>query len=216
MDLTKKFMTKVRSVSQATNNHTFKKKVNNPTLEQFVNSAKSKKPILYKFDIHVPLLYEVFSIGESITDFCVKASIARCTFYAWVKRFPEFEKAVELAKDMALAIWETLPLTNTDINHNYWKKVMLVRFGYGRFPIPIAMNQDPEMILDSVIEGLKDGTLSLDEAKDITNIVLAKAKLKVDKDISNAFLKLEDQDKITFLGKLIEERRAVSNKFEAK
>ena len=88
------------------------------------------KMLKYNPEKHIPLLLKTFKELGFVEHFCNKADIVPCTFYEWVKTFPEFKEAYDKAVFYAKSEWEHLPLVNPNINIAYWTAIMRNRFRY--------------------------------------------------------------------------------------
>lgn len=79
----------------------------------------------------IPSLYEG---GKSDAEVAVAIGIAKCTFYAWRKKYPEFNAAVMFGKTIEEVPFQEAgreaALGQRDINGRVWEVNMRNRFGY--------------------------------------------------------------------------------------
>ena len=107
---------------------------NLPVLVKREQKAK-ENPYGKKYDpeVHIPLLYQIFSLGQGINAFCAYADISVSTFNRWRRENSGFKEAFEIALPKAARIWEDLPLQamEKDLKFSYphWALVMRHR-GY--------------------------------------------------------------------------------------
>lgn len=50
----------------------------------------------------------ILSAGKSKAAVCAEIGVSRDAFYDWVKKFPEFEKAVKEGSEAAQSVWEDI------------------------------------------------------------------------------------------------------------
>lgn len=71
--------------------------------------------------------------GESIPRACAIIGIARSTYYEWIKTYPDFKHACELAEDLSLSWWEEVGkdgmLKNREIQAQLYNSMMDRQFG---------------------------------------------------------------------------------------
>ena len=61
----------------------------------------------YKYDEKYPeMLKDHMGSGHSFESFAGLIQVARSTLYEWLKVFPEFKEAYDIAKSMCLLHWE--------------------------------------------------------------------------------------------------------------
>jgi hypothetical protein len=63
-----------------------------------------KSNVQYNADIHCPLIIDMFSNNEGISEFCLKIGISRQRFTAW-QTCPMFREAVMLGKEVGKIAW---------------------------------------------------------------------------------------------------------------
>lgn len=54
---------------------------------------------------HPPALYRALESGDTVRGYCRGEGISRSLFYQWVKRYPEFARALEEGREAGKAIW---------------------------------------------------------------------------------------------------------------
>jgi hypothetical protein len=138
----------------------------------------SGKPTKYDEQKHIGLLVDLFSNGESTTAFCAEALIDKKTFYNWLKAHERFKNAYDIVVNIAGRKWEEMPLTNPDINYQYWYMTMKNRFGYGKPRIEASEDQTPQGRINAIWKALENGELTPDEISKLASLAVAQANIK--------------------------------------
>lgn len=149
------------------------------TKEDFVRHCKSGQPTKYKGEIHISLLFEVFTRGEGLMAFCAETLISKQTFYDWLDHHKEFREAYDIAICLCGKWWESYPLTNPDFNYPYWYAIMRNRFGYGKTRIRIPIDVTPIDKINVVLSELEKGELSTQEATQLTSVINTQANILI-------------------------------------
>lgn len=68
--------------------------------------AQGGRPGLYDPEAHCKLVIDVMMAGGSIAAVCAKIGIGRSLLHEWRKKYPEFNEAIELGKELAQNYWE--------------------------------------------------------------------------------------------------------------
>lgn len=50
-------------------------------------------------------LFKYLSVGKTVFDFCYDLGCSRSTFYQWVKKYPDFERAFREGREAGKEIW---------------------------------------------------------------------------------------------------------------
>ena len=70
--------------------------------------------IIYKEEIHCPMVLQQISKHTRVTSFCKEAAITERTFYRWVAQHELFRECFELARIYSREAWEAEPEENYD------------------------------------------------------------------------------------------------------
>lgn len=133
----------------------------------------------YEKDMHISILYDVFSKGEGVMAFCAEALISQVTFFRWLKIHAEFAEAYQVMLNCAGRQWEAYPLDpNKSIDFRYWSLVMRNRFGYGKSSFKLGGAKTGKDLMQAAKEHLDENKISI---KDYSAIVdSAKAQVAID------------------------------------
>lgn len=174
------------------------------------------RPTPYDEKKHIPLLNKIFEDMEGVAAFCDESSIHRRTFYNWLKDYPEFKEAYEIALCKGSRRWEKLPLENPNISHPYWMTILKGRFGYYKPKIDIKPNATPNEKLEAVWEGVREGELSAQEATQLASVAVVQSNIENNKvDDSNPFKvqsPAEIREKAEALERLIKANKQLEEK----
>jgi len=161
-----------------------------------VQHKRQTRPPKYSAAEHLALLDKIFSKGASVNDFCLEANIAKCTFYEWVKAYPEFAHAYELAVLKAQQWWEQLGLCHInkkEFNTAIWLNIMRRRFGYSDHRrVTIKSIDTVTSAMDKynlVLKELANGNLTAHELLQLTNVLVNGVKIE-----ENTILKKDVDD----------------------
>lgn len=140
---------------------------------------EGKRLSSYDPDVHIPLIFKLFSEGKTHSIFCREAQIARSTFFSWRKQHPDFEAAYREASVLAQAYWDELFMNETN-NLDFYYKMYRRRFSES---IPIKATDKAVDIIKVAQEGLNDEIikeykLSLDDSQKLMNIAEKRAILE--------------------------------------
>jgi hypothetical protein len=76
-------------------------------------------------------IYELMSVGASITEVAAELGIARSTFYEWRDEYPEIADTLKRAEELSAAWWEKMGRTHLavrEFNAALWYMNMKNRF----------------------------------------------------------------------------------------
>jgi len=153
-------------------------------------SKMKKRPALphqvQKYDpkIHIPLLLEMFSKGDSLTAYLVAADIVESTFYEWTNTYPAFDEAYDKANNSARAWWENYGkngATQPNFNFAYFNSVMINRFGqtpHRKLKIKNIANVDTHADrFNVVMQEVANGALTGHELKQLSDSLVCGVKI---------------------------------------
>lgn len=155
-----------------------------PGLERVKRYTINKLEIKYDPAYHISLLFDTFSEGKTVAEFCAEAEICRATFYNWLNEHSEFSRAYDKARMFAQAHWELYGRTGAllpGFNTTYWSMVMRNRFGYTehrRLQIPgLKKAKDFTAQHRCLLNHIAEGDLTASEAGNLSNLILSGAKI---------------------------------------
>lgn len=83
--------------------------------------------------------------GGTVASWCRFSGVGRSTFYAWLKRHPEFRTAFESARATAKDVWRQRCVTRPDDrpNHSWYRFQMANIYGQESLPAKIPYSELP-------------------------------------------------------------------------
>lgn len=137
-----------------------------------------------KYKDTFPDLYvEICRNKGSICDFCVTVSIGRATFYEWVNKYPEFEKAFVLGKELTEQ-WLTQEgidgMKAEKFNATVWSILMRNKCSYvehRKVAIDFTGCKTADEKMAVLNERVAQGRLTPKEAKDFADYIKASAEI---------------------------------------
>ena len=155
-------------------------------------------PPKFRAEVHIPLLHELFSAGQSLATYCVAADIVPSTFYHWLDLFPEFEQAYEKANTQAQMFWENLAMNNivqSGFNFSLWSSVMRNRFNmteHRKLKVKnIAKENTAVAKYHLVMQEVSNGNLTGSELNQLVNAIATGVKIEEATDLKNKVEELE-------------------------
>jgi hypothetical protein len=138
--------------------------------DEFLKHITAGRPTSYDTDVHIRLLYKVFTTGGDVMSFCADAMIGKKTFYDWLKKHQEFKEAYDIMVNYAGAKWELYPLNpKIKIEFPYWSMIMRNRFGYGKSKFKIAETKNAKEMMQAAKEHLDEDQITINDYTAIAN-----------------------------------------------
>jgi hypothetical protein len=148
----------------------------------------------YDEKIHIQMLGDIFSKGGSQAEFRATAFINRLAFYNWLKKYPNFAFAYEVATALSEIQWEGKGMQK-EVNAKWWQTMMANRFGYSeqrKLAIPrIRGAKDFSHAYRIILDHLAEGDLTGKEAQQLGCLISAGQKIEHDDRVK----KMEEQIK---------------------
>lgn len=143
-------------------------------------------------------IINMFSKGNTRSQFCAKHTISNNTFETWRKRHALFDRACEVAHEAArsyfdnlrdehlISEWDLESKSMTGLNHALFNRMYNARFN-----IPdkrtvrvkgLEKAKDEKAMLKAIMKAISEGELTPDEAQKLASLI--DLSIKVDQNIS--------------------------------
>jgi len=140
--------------------------------------------VKYDQDVHIPMLIALFENGDDVASFCSEAEISEQAFYDWVKKYPEFSKSYDHAKQLAKLHHQKVGevgLRTEGFNVKLWSIIGRNRFGqteHRKLHIPLLKKAKSFIDQYDVIKNeIAQGNLTGNEANQIVGMIATGANI---------------------------------------
>lgn len=173
-------------------------------VKRITNRIINGLEVKYDPEEQIPKLIELFAEGKDIAAFCSEIEIGRSTFFRWVDEHPEFQRAYEVAREVARIWWENLPTDyagyvevndGAKFNTKLWMTIMKNRFemtDQRKLTLPKLKNcKSFNEQIQCLANYAADGSLTSGEAQQLSGLILAAVKVDEHTELKSKVEKLE-------------------------